>query len=266
MTTADNGSPIEPLHLGPDSRFKFRCHKEVKCFTKCCRGIHIVLTPYDIIRLKTRLQLSSDEFLSIYTQPQILEKTDLPVVTLKLVDDGQSSCPFVREDGCMVYEDRPSTCRYYPLGVATLAYRGGADKSGFYFFVNEPHCRGFEEDRAWTIQQWRIDQGVDFHDRMNAEWTELIVRKRSFPPNMKWNEQTKQMFFTASYDIDKFKRFVFDSTFLDRYGIDAATQDRIREDEVELLRFGLRWLKWLLFKEGDFGSQDQAGTSDDAQK
>ncbi len=252
MTTSDNSSPIEPLHLGPDNRFKFKCHKGVECFTKCCRGIHIVLTPYDIIRLKNRLQLSSDEFLAIYTEPQILEKTDLPVVTLKLLDDEQRSCPFVKDEGCMVYEDRPSTCRYYPLGVATLNYREGSDDSGFYFFVNEPHCRGFEEDHVWTVREWRSNQGVDYHDEINAAWTELVVRKRSFPPNMKWTEQTKQMFFTASYNIDKFKRFVFDSTFLSRYQIDSETRQQIRQDEIELLRFGMRWLRWLLFKEGDF--------------
>ena len=76
---------IEPVRLGLDNRFKFKCHKDVSCFTKCCRGINLVLTPYDIIQLKKRLQLSSEEFLAIYTEPQLLEKTDLPMVTLKLL-------------------------------------------------------------------------------------------------------------------------------------------------------------------------------------
>ena len=117
MNESENNARIEPVRLSPDSRFKFKCHKDVDCFTKCCRGINIVLTPYDIIRLKNRLSLSSEEFLAIYTEPQMLEKTDIPVVTLKLLDDEQKSCPFVRDDGCLVYEDRPSTCRYYPSRV-----------------------------------------------------------------------------------------------------------------------------------------------------
>ncbi len=119
---------IEPVRLGPDSKFQFKCHKGVKCFTQCCRDINIILTPYDIIKLKTRLGVSSEEFLALYTEPQILEKTDLPVVTLKLLDEEGSdpdhkACPFVREDGCLVYEDRPTTCRYYPLGVASLSHK-----------------------------------------------------------------------------------------------------------------------------------------------
>jgi Fe-S-cluster containining protein len=248
---------IEPVRLGPDSKFKFKCHKGIKCFNQCCRDINIILTPYDIIKLKTRLGLSSEEFLALYTEPQILEKTDLPVVTLKLLDEEGSdpdrkACPFVREDGCLVYEDRPTTCRYYPLGVASLSHKEDSGEDEFYFFVHEPHCLGFEEEKAWTVSQWRRDQGVDVHDKINAEWTDLLVRKRTFPPSMQLTEQTKKMFFLVSYNIDKFREFVFESSFLNRYSVDDATVEKIKADEIDLLKFGLKWLKWLLFKEGDF--------------
>jgi Fe-S-cluster containining protein len=243
---------IEPVRLNKDSKFKFLCHKEVKCFTQCCKGINIVMTPYDIIRLKNRLQLSSDEFLAIYTEPQVLEKTDLPVVTLKLLNDEQKLCPFVKKEGCLVYSDRPTTCRYYPLGVASLSHNEDSDEQGFYFFVNEPHCLGFVEDKSWKVREWRKDQGVDIHDDINAEWTDLVVRKRSFPSNIKLTERAKEMFFLASYNIDKFREFVFESSFLSRYDIDPATAEKIKSDEIALLQFGMKWLKWLLFKQGDF--------------
>lgn len=248
--------PIQPMRLGPHSRFTFRCHRDVKCFTECCRGINIILTPYDIVRLKARLGLSSEEFLPLYTEVQLLEKTDLPVVTLKLLDDkgavaDKRACPFVRPEGCIVYEDRPTSCRYYPLGMATLAFKDDPDGEDFFFMVREAHCLGFQEDRDWTVLEWRQDQGADIHDQINAQWTELIVRKRSFPPNMHWTDQTKQMFFMVSYNIDKFRRFVFESSFLQRYATDARTQERIRSDDTALLAFGLEWLKQLLFKEAD---------------
>jgi Fe-S-cluster containining protein len=252
MTDQDNMAQIAPMRVGLKNRFKFKCHPGVSCFTKCCRGINIILTPYDVILLKNRLGLSSEEFLAIYTEPHIMEKTDLPVVTLKLLDDEQQSCPFVRDDGCIVYQDRPTTCRYYPLGVASLTHKEGADDEGFYFFVDEAHCRGFEEDKQWTVAEWRKDQGVDRHDDINAEWTDLVVRKRSFPVNIKLTEQSKQMFFLASYNIDKFREFVFSSSFLERYDIDVATQEKIKADEIELLNFGMRWLKFILYKIGDF--------------
>lgn len=257
MQKLEGMTNVEPVRLGPESRFKFNCHPGVKCFTRCCKDINIILTPYDIIRLKNRVGLSSEDFLSLYTEVQILEKTDLPVVMLKLLEDEKDdsegkACPFVRENGCLVYEDRPTTCRYYPLGVASLSHKEDADGDEFYFFVHESHCLGFEEDKDWTVAEFRQNQGAAEHDKMNAEWTDLVVRKRSFPPNMKWTEQTKQMFFLVSYNIDKFREFVFESSFLKRYEIDEATRENVKSDEIALLQFGLRWLKWLLFKEGDF--------------
>lgn len=241
---------IAPVRLGMNSRFTFQCHKGVSCFTRCCRGINLVLTPYDIIRLKKRLDLTSEEFLGIYTEPRLLEKTDLPVVVLKLLDDEVQSCPFVRDEtGCIVYEDRPTTCRYYPLGVGALSHKEDADDGDFFFFVNEPHCMGFEEDQNWTVETWRRDQGVDIHDEINAGWTDLFVRKRSFPANIMLTESAKEMFFMASYNIDKFRDFVFESSFLKRFHIAPETLEKAREDDVELLKVAMNWLKTILFRQ-----------------
>jgi len=253
MDLPDKMAGITPVRLGPKSTFNFKCHPEVPCFTRCCRGINIVLTPYDILRMKNRLNLSSEDFLAIYTTPRLLEKTDLPVVTLKLLEDDQQSCPFVRDHGCLIYTDRPTTCRYYPLGVASLSHKEGADtEEGFYFFVNESHCRGFEENCRWDVTEWRKDQGVDIHDDINAEWTDLVVRKRSFPPTIKLTEKSKQLFFMVSYSIDQFRRFVFESSFISRYQVDEETLRKIKNDEVELLVFGLTWLKKILFNYENF--------------
>jgi Fe-S-cluster containining protein len=242
---------IEPVRLTYHSRFKFKCHPGVSCFTECCRGTNIILTPYDIIRLKQRLDLDSEQFLAIYTEPHILEKTDLPVVALKHLDDHSASCPFVREDGCLVYKDRPTACRYYPLGVASLQHKEGADDEGFFFFINEPHCKGFDESCQWSVAQWRDDQGVDLMDEINAEWTDLVVHKRSFPPNIKLTQQAKQMFFMVSYNIDKFRRFVFESSFLKRIPVDDETRQTLKTDDVALLKFGVTWLRSILFNPKD---------------
>jgi Fe-S-cluster containining protein len=252
MKPTDRTAVIEPVRLQLESKFNFACHKSVKCFTKCCRGINIILTPYDIIRLKKRLQMSSEEFLAVYTVPRLWEKTDLPLVTLKLLDDDLQSCPFVRDDGCIIYSDRPTACRYYPLGVASLSHKAQAHDEGFFFFVHEPHCLGFDEEKEWTVCDWRKDQGVDIHDEINAQWTDLVVRKRTFPPNVKLIEESKRMFFLVSYNIDTFRSFVFESSFLNRYDIDADVVEKIKSDDVELLKFGLSWLKDVLFKEGIF--------------
>jgi len=246
---------IPPEQLNHNSRFKFKCHKGVSCFTECCRGIDIMLTPYDILTMRKKLELDSEKFLSIFTTPQLLEKADLPVVTLKLLDDERRSCPFVQDkDGCMVYEDRPTTCRYYPLGVGSLSYSGeqaDGDKDEFFFMIKEPHCKGFDEPEEWTVGDWREDQGVDLRDEVNEGWLDLMVRKKSLPASMQMSEQAKQMFFTVCYNIDKFKRFVFESSFLTRYNIPEERIAEIKEDDVKLLQFGFEWLKVTFFQAGD---------------
>ena len=157
--------------------------------------------------------------------------------------------------GALMLTDVPAVLEvgaFSVLGVASLSHKEDADGEEFYFFVHEPHCLGFKEEKLWTVKEFRKDQGVDIHDKINAEWTDLVVRKRSFPPNMQLTEQTKKMFFLASYNIDKFREFVFESSFLERYDVDDATLKKIKNDEIALLEFGLQWLKWLLFKEGEF--------------
>jgi hypothetical protein len=77
---------------------------------------------------------------------------------------------------------------------------------------------------------------------------------------MHWTEQVKQMFFMASYDIDRFRKFVFESSFLSRNPMEASMIENLRSDDVALLEFGLKWLKGLLFKEG--GPQSAAQKQD----
>ena len=48
--------------LGPEDTFRFACHPDLKCFTQCCRGTTIFLTPYDVLRMKNALGISSESF------------------------------------------------------------------------------------------------------------------------------------------------------------------------------------------------------------
>jgi hypothetical protein len=61
-------TPIQPVQLGPDDSFQFRCHKGIACFNKCCENIDIMLAPYDVLRLKKRLGLSARDFLDNFTR------------------------------------------------------------------------------------------------------------------------------------------------------------------------------------------------------
>jgi len=247
-STDKNPSHIQPEKLTLDSPLKFACHPGVPCFTACCHNIKIILTPYDILVLRNRLGILAHEFITQYTEPTFLEKTDMPGVRIKLTED-KHACPFVTPEGCTVYSDRPTACRYYPVGMADF-HEGGtndAKEDKFFFLVKEPHCKGFEEPKKWTIREWRKDQGVDERDELNKEWLRLVMRRKSFGFQATLSEAAKRMFFMASTDLDSFRRFIFESSFLDTYELDDETVAKIKEDDVELMLFSFSYLANTLF-------------------
>jgi Fe-S-cluster containining protein len=250
-----NPSSIEPKKLTLDSYIKFRCHPGVRCFTACCGGIKIILTPYDILQLTKRLGIPAHEFLHKYTLPTYLEKTDMPGVMIKMREE-DNKCPFVTPEGCTVYTDRPTACRYYPVGMADFHEGGSRDEDGkentaqeekFFFTVREDHCKGFEEDKEWTVREWREDQGVDVRDEMNKDWLRLVMRRKSFGLQATLSEQAKRMFFMASTDLATFRRFIFESSFLETYVLDEETIKKLKEDDVELMLFSFKYLAATLF-------------------
>jgi Fe-S-cluster containining protein len=240
---------VVPVKLTEASRFKFRCHKGVSCFTACCSNINIVLPPYDLLRLRKRFGMTTEDFINTHCDIEILAKTMLPVITLRMSADEKKSCPFVTSEGCSVYEDRPSNCRYYPVGMATLRKKdaeGGKDE--FYFMIKEDHCKGFEEDTEWTVGEWRKDQGADLYDDMNRGWMEILIKKKSFGEK-EFPEIKNRMFFMVTTNTDYFREFVFGSTFLETYDIPEERIEKVRTDDAELLKLGYEWLRSAMFAE-----------------
>lgn len=249
LKSGQEGSPVQPVRLERDSTFKFRCHPSVSCFTKCCRNMNIILTPYDIIRMKHRLGLTSDLFLRLYSEPEMLGITGVPVARLKMLEDDGGRCPFVTKDGCQIYSDRPVCCRYYPIGLASLRQteKHSGEEEEFFFLVKEDHCKGFEEDTEWTVDSWRQDQESDLYDRMNRDWMELLLRKRSFGEDAEIPERARELFFMVSTNMERFRGFVFESRFLDTYSVDSRLLRKILEDDVALMKFGFEYLKVAIF-------------------
>ncbi|NTV14004.1 MAG: YkgJ family cysteine cluster protein [Desulfobulbaceae bacterium] len=254
--TITNPSNIMPTKLGLDSQLKFRCHPKVSCFTACCGNINIVLTPYDILRIRKPLNLPADEFLLRFTTPVYLEKTDMPGVKIHL--DAEGRCPFVTPEGCTIYPYRPTTCRYYPVGMSFFheAAEGGTSEE-FYFLVKEPHCKGHEEDQTMTIRDWREDQGINESDEMNKEWMELVMRRKSFGAQATLSEAAQKIFFMTSTDLDKFRDFVFNSSFQSIYNIEQSTLDLIRTDDIALMKFSFKYLASSLFGTNDLPIREE---------
>jgi hypothetical protein len=172
----------------------------------------------------------------------------VPIVMLKMRDDEDKTCPFVTQEGCTIYEDRPSACRTYPLGHAVSKIRGKTEPEEFYFLVCESHCLGFNENKEWTIDEWKKDQEIDQYNEINNYWLDIIANKNPLVLK-KLNDRKIQMYYMACYSLDEFRKFVFGSRFLGIFDIGKDVMERIKKDEVELLRFGFNWLKFSIFGE-----------------
>ena len=83
------------------------------------------------------------------------------------------------------------------------------------------------------------------------------MRRKSFGLQATLSEQAKRMFFMASTDLAHFRRFIFESSFLDTYEIDEETIAKIKEDDVELMLFSFKYLAATLF--GVQNHEDQGG-------
>ncbi|MBW1667190.1 MAG: YkgJ family cysteine cluster protein [Deltaproteobacteria bacterium] len=245
MTQSKKESVFRPIE---GNKFKFLCHKEVPCFTKCCANLNLVLTPYDIVRMKTRLGISSEDFLEQYTSISFDRHPRFPMVFLKMNNDREKTCPFVTREGCSIYEDRPSACRIYPLGRASLWLPRHSRTKEDFFLVQETHCLGFQEDRVWTVQQWMADQGLEEYNKMNDEWLEIL----DFPRELGSKNEISlkiQMFYIGSYNLDKLRELIFKSKFFHLFELDNDLKTRLEADDVALLKFSFDWLKFSLFGE-----------------
>ena len=103
---------MEPLG---NSMFQFRCEPDVECYMQCCRKLDLILYPYDIIRLKNRLGISSDQLLDQHVDVVLRPSNFFPEVLLRMSENREKTCPFLIESGCSVYPDRPDTCRTFPV-------------------------------------------------------------------------------------------------------------------------------------------------------
>jgi hypothetical protein len=158
-----------------------------------------------------------------------------------MLEDENKSCPFIMPEGCGIYEDRPWSCRMYPVFPAS------SKEEGFFIRV-DPSCLGFIEGKQRTIKEWKKDQGIDLYDKMNESY-KMITFHDYFQKGNKLDSGKARMIYRACYDLDEFKRFLFETKFFDIYDIEKDVVEKIKKDEEELLGFGFRWIRFNLLGE-----------------
>ncbi len=192
--------------------------------------------------------MSSDQFLDMHVDLVLRASNFFPEVLLKMSDDKEKTCPFLTELGCSIYSDRPDTCRTFPVEQGVYCDAAGRITKWVHFFRPPDFCLGQHENKVWTIQSWAQDQGAVVYNKMTARWSEI---KRLFQENP-WGPEGPEgrkakMAFMATYNVDQFRNFLFNSTFLKRYVLKPAIRKKIRNDDVALMTFGFEWVKFFVW-------------------
>jgi Fe-S-cluster containining protein len=240
------GIPEDSPRLGLDDQFTFRCDPRLDCFTRCCHDVSILLTPYDVLRMKNALHLDSSEFLQKYALVMQSEEKKIPVVFLNM-DANTRNCPFVTQEGCSVYGSRPWACRMYPLGLAEPEAPDAAARR-FYFVIRESLCDGHNASAPCSVRDWIADQGIEPYDLMQSSYRQLMYNPGWSKPEA-LTPQKISMYFMACYDLDRFRRFVFETRFLEVFDVEETRVEALRSDDEELLEFAFDWLAFTLFHE-----------------
>ena len=236
---------LTPISL--QDRFRFSCTPDVACFNECCRDLNQFLTPYDILRLKNHLRISSGEFLKRYTAQHIGPESGLPIITLKPRDDRDRICPFVTPDGCKVYDDRPSSCRTYPLVRAISRSKQSGELTEQFMILNEPHCLGFKKGRMQTARHWINEQEIAVYNEINDRMMQIITLKNELRPGP-LDLKSRHLFYLALYDLDNFRSQIQRNGLLNDLDIESTAIDKAMQDDLSLLKLGMKWVKQVLFE------------------
>ena len=242
-------SPVMPELLEGTTTIQFQCRKGIDCWNACCSNIDISLTPVDILRLSRRLDISTTEFLVQYTFPYELEPNGIAGVKFKPVENG-SACQFMRPEGCDVYTDRPTACRYYPVALLSMRRSDEYTDRNAYALVKEAHCHGHNEPRQISIEDYRQEQGVVEYDELGRGWRQLVLKKKSSGPTIGApSKRSLQLWFMACYDLDRFRDFVASTAFNEVYDIPWNEMQKILSTDTELMLFAFQFLRQTMFGE-----------------
>lgn len=235
-------SEVRPI--GNREEFCFSCGPHVPCFNECCRDLNQFLTPYDVLRLTRHLGMDSRNFLNTWTTRHAGPETGLPMVSLRPAEDGKR-CPFVASEGCRVYENRPASCRMYPLARMLRRSRKNGRINESYVLICEEHCRGFEQGRPVTPLQWIADQGLERYNELNDAMIEIISIKQQYLPGPLAGEAAEKLF-AALYDPDSFRKALSGWAGKDCTKLGLCHDEAERGDDESLVRFAIKYSAGLL--------------------
>ena len=193
---------------GENDMVRADCHGCSGC-AECCRGMgsSIILDPYDVYRMTTRLGKTLSELLEGYIELNVVDGVILPNLQMA---GKKEECSFLDENGrCSIHSVRPGICRLFPLG---RYYENG----DFRYFLQTGECSA--ERGKIKVRKWIDTPGLQQNHRFVVKWHYLLNQlediikqhmagKASQAEGAGWADETKQMnlfllqtFYMTPYD------------------------------------------------------------------
>ncbi len=226
---------FDPRELGLDDEFVFACHPGVPCFNKCCYDVHLVLSPYDFLRLRQALGLSPEEFVKRYAEVYIGEVTQLPVVAIRM-NPHDFACPFLRPEGCSLYPDRPSSCRTYPLARYFREDPETGERLEIYRIIRETQCKGHYEKRPIKVRDYIREQGLEPYHFYNDLFGKVVTKRQQHADTPLTGDQL-DLIYLACYDLPRFREKLLQGEI-----ICPELSNPETASEEELLTAGIRFV------------------------
>lgn len=110
---------------------------------KCCYGDpnthYISITDREAARIQRHLKISQEKFVQTYT-----ETLPWGGIGIQLKPDG--ACPFLLDEQCQIYQQRPAQCRSYPFWSEVVESRSG-------WQVEAQRCEGMNRGEIVPLVQ-----------------------------------------------------------------------------------------------------------------
>ena len=234
---------LDGERLAPDEAFSFSCHGGLSCFNSCCRDKRLPLLPYDMLRLRRGLELSSEQVLERFAVMEQDPASGWPALRLGL--DPQGRCPLVGPRGCTVYEHRPTCCRIYPLARA-VRQRPGGGVDEVFLRTEAPGCEGWAQPHLLTVERWMEQQGLAEYRQANNQLLSFLLHPRARRP-MELDQRQIKGVILGLYNLDLFRQLAAQDSFAGRFGLKPDAVGQALASDEALLKLAQGWLTTQFF-------------------
>lgn len=184
------------------------------CRQVCCHGMDksIILDPFDVHRLTTRLNMTMEQLLDGFVEINIVDGIMLPNMAM---NKETGSCSFLDEKNmCKIHTARPGVCRLFPLG------RYWEDETHFKYILQKGQCNKDNLAKI-KVKKWINSEYGGRYDEFVSQWHRYLVKIKSSVAQIKNSEAEGELDNnTAQTQIRTICMYTLKTFFMTPYGTD----------------------------------------------